>query len=121
MVRSRTIFFVLGAAAALFLSACGPQEPRTEATGPAVRRLTEAQYRNIIADLFGAHIIVSGRFDPLPRANGLSTVSAWTARVTPAGMEQFDRMAKSIAEQVVSPANRNVLVPCTPADATKPK
>src|SRR5689334_5523645 len=99
MVRARTLSFVIGAAAALLLSACGPQEPRTEATGPAVRRLTEAQYRNIIADLFGAHIIVSGRFDPLPRTNGLSTVAAWTARVTPAGMEQFDRMARSIAEQ----------------------
>jgi hypothetical protein len=99
-------FGVLGIAASLLLSACGKSEPRTEASGPGVRRLTEAQYRNTIADLL--------------RTNGLSTVGAWNAQITPSGFEQYDRMARAIAEQVVSPANRDTLVPCTPKAADRP-
>ena len=33
----------------------------------AMRRLTEAQYRNSIADIFGADIRVAGRFEPIVR------------------------------------------------------
>ena len=54
------------AAAVLFtLSACGEPEPKLEGVEPSLRRLTEQQYRNVIADLFGDHIIVAGRFDPI--------------------------------------------------------
>ena len=106
-------------AAALALSACGNSEPKVEAAGPAVRRVTEAQYRNVIADLFGSNIVVVGRFDPLLRNNGLSSTGAWDAKITPTGVEQFERMARAIADQIVSPTNRDVLIPCAPADATK--
>src|SRR5690606_324771 len=33
----------------------------------AMRRLTEAQYRNTIADIFGPAIKVAGRFEPIVR------------------------------------------------------
>ena len=105
--------------ATVALAACGKSEPKIQADGPAVRRLTETQYRNVIADLFGSNVTVVGRFDPLLRENGLSTTGAWDAKITPAGIEQFERMARNVADQVVSPANRDVLIPCTPAAADK--
>lgn len=104
----------LAAVAALALVACGSREPQTQGGPPTLRRLTEAQYRNIIADVFGTHIVVSGRFDPLVRTGGLLAVGAGRASITPSGLERFTALARSVAVQVVEPANRAWLVPCTP-------
>ncbi len=99
----------------LGIAACGRTAPPTGGADPVVRLLSEAQYRATIADVFGEQIVVGGTFDPLVRTNGLLTVGASKAHITPAGLEQFDRMARSIAAQVVNEDNRGVLVPCTPA------
>src|SRR5258708_39954143 len=37
------------------------------AVASGMRRLTEQQYRNVIADLFGEDIQVAGRMDPIAR------------------------------------------------------
>jgi hypothetical protein len=101
---------------ALLLSACGPGEPPLQPLPPDVRRLTEDQYRNIITDVFGAAIVVGGRFDTPVRTDGLLAVGARNATVTPGALRQFDEMARSIAEQVVSEPNSRLLVPC-PVDS----
>lgn len=107
---------LLGCAALLALAACGRSAPpATTGAEPVVRLLTEPQYRQIVADVFGPQIVVGGQFDPMVRTNGLLVVGASKAHVTPAGLEQFDRMARAIAAQVVSADNRDVLVPCKPA------
>jgi hypothetical protein len=102
-------------AAALTLAACGPSEPEVAGGAPDLRRLTEAQYRNIVADVFGRGIEVGGRFDPLVRTDGLLAVGARNAPITPSGFEQLEQMARSIAAQVVSPRNRGLFVGCAPA------
>ena len=96
---------------------CGSRE----AVGPiAMRRITADQYRQTIADVFGADIRVVGRFEPDARRDGLLAVgTAWVA-VTPAGFEQYDSIARRIAAQVVAPENRERFVSCTPADPTLP-
>ena len=104
----------------LVLSGCGASEPPTSGGAPEMRRLTEAQYRNIIADIFGANIIVSGRFDPLGRAGGLSAIGASSAAITPAAFEQYDNLARSIAAQVTNQKNRNFLVGCKPVSVNAP-
>jgi hypothetical protein len=113
----------VAALALLALSACGEPEPVSDGGPVVMRRLTEAQYRNIIADVFGSHIIVAGRFDPLVRTEGLLAVGAGRASITPAAFERYAAMARAIAVQVVDEQNRFVMVPCTPvstraADAT---
>src|SRR5580693_6800087 len=113
----RKIAVVATAGIALSLAACSKPEPAASGSLPTMRRLTETQYRNVIADLFGTRITVGGHFDPLVRTNGLASVGAGSARITPSGLEQYDRMARSIAAQVVSEANRDVLVPCKPSQA----
>ncbi len=99
-------------AAGFLVASCGQSEPESQGTPTDVRRLTEAQYRNIIADVFGTGIVVAGRFDKPVRTDGLLAVGERQATVTAGGMRQFDEMARSIAGQVVNDSNRRFLVPC---------
>jgi len=108
----KLIFFGFLAFACLSLSACGPAEPIEEAPAPNMRRLTEEQYRNIVADVFGKQITVSGRFDPLVRTEGLLAVSAWSTSVSTAGIMQYEEIAQSIAAQVLSKENREIYTSC---------
>ena len=92
-----------------------PASETTNDSGRAMRRLTEAQYRNAISDIFGADIEVAGRMDPLVRLpHGLQTSAVSTIAVSPAGFEQYAQMARGIAAQVVDEAHRAVLVGCWP-------
>ena len=100
------------------LAACGKSLPAVAGGGPTLRLLSEPQYRSVIADLYGQEISVGGSFDPLVRTDGLLTVGAAQAHITPAGIEQFDRMARSIASQVMAPEMRDVFVPCRPKAQT---
>jgi hypothetical protein len=115
----RTVSLALGLLSLPYLLAgCGPREPTSVGTEPAMRRLTEDQYRNIVADVFGPTITVGGRFDPLPRTDGLVALGARTVRITPSGFEQYYVIARSIAEQVVDDAHRDILIPCKPKTTT---
>jgi hypothetical protein len=101
------------AVAAVLLVGCVPDEPETPASQPKLRRLTEAQYRNSIADIFGADIVIAGRFEPLirPSQGLLEDASALTA-VSQSGFEQYDGIARNIADQVVDERHRDILLPC---------
>jgi hypothetical protein len=111
---------LLGISCALSLSGCGPGEPGTNGGPAEIRRLTEAEYRQSIADIFGGDIKVAGRFEPEMRADGLLAVGTAKVTVTPAGFEQYDSMAHGIAAQVVDEKHRDRLVSCKPADAHAP-
>ncbi|MFM8517357.1 MAG: DUF1592 domain-containing protein [Nevskiaceae bacterium] len=102
--------------AALLLVACGSREPATRGGPPTLRLLTESQYRNTIADVFGDHIEVAARFDPIVRVEGLLAIGAGRATVTPFGVERYIALARAIATQVLAEGNRELLVPCRPAN-----
>lgn len=127
----------LGAASvALALAACSPAETgsKTAATtsakesadtvvagGPVVmRRLTQKQYEQTIADLFGTDIIVGGPFEPDVREAGLLAVGAGQVSVAASGVEQYNKMGRNIAAQVVDKKNRDVLIGCKPANEHQP-
>ncbi len=102
---------------AVTLGACGPKEPKVMGGSPDLRRLTEEQYANIIADVFGEQIVIAGHFDPILRTDGLYALGTRSARITPSGFEQYYDLAASVANQVTSPDNRDDLIPCKPAQA----
>ena len=102
---------------ALLLAGCAGTEPDSPGTAAAMRRLTESQYRQVIADVFGDDIVVGGRFDPVNRVDGLLAVGASRTAINVSALERYDALARSIAAQVVDPAHRALLVPCTPVDA----
>src|SRR3954454_18200073 len=81
----------------------------------SLRRLTEQEYRNSIADIFGKEIEVRGSFEPTKRSNGLAAVSTAFLSVTPVGFESFNKMANDIAAQVTAEKYRAKL-PCAPKD-----
>lgn len=84
----------------------------------AMRRLTEAQYRNAIQDIFGLDITVAGRFEPIVRpVHELIASGAGEASISPSGIEQFDAMARNIAGQVFDEKHRGQFMACAPKDA----
>ena len=85
----------------------------------SLRRLTEQEYRNSIADIFGKEIEVRGSFEPTIRSNGLAAVSTASLSVTPVGFESFNKMANDIAAQVTAEKYRSKL-PCAPKDPKTP-
>jgi Protein of unknown function (DUF1592)/Protein of unknown function (DUF1588)/Protein of unknown function (DUF1595)/Protein of unknown function (DUF1587)/Protein of unknown function (DUF1585) len=89
----------------------------TETAASTVRRLTEPQYRNAIADIFGTDIKVVGRFEPDTRVEGLLAVGSSAVSVTPGGLEQYEEIARGIAAQVTDKDHRDKLVGCAPSAA----
>lgn len=135
MKMPRICLPVFTALAPLALSACGaanaPASSGTRDSGlstlqtlpriAGMRRITELQYRNIIADVFGPDIKVAGRFEPIVRPqHQLIATGAGSSTISPSGLEQFDAIARGIASQVFAPARRAQLMRCAPADAAKP-
>jgi hypothetical protein len=86
----------------------------------AMRRLTDAQYRNAIADIFGPDVTVAGRIEPIVRpVHELIANGAAAASISPAGIEQFDAIGRNIASQVFGEARRAQFVPCAPRDENR--
>lgn len=92
-----------------------------EVAPPGMRRLSETQYRNTIADIFGPDIQINGRFDPVIRPpHGLLAGGASEIGVSPAGFESYFNMARSISAQVTDQAHRKLLIGCEPKAAQAP-
>jgi hypothetical protein len=81
----------------------------------AMRRLTESEYRNSIADIFGPGIQVQGRFEPDRRIGGLLSASSAILSISPAGFQAYAQMADGIAAQVTDAKHRD-LIACQPAN-----
>src|SRR4051794_10089978 len=107
----------------LILAICGGAiavaASATDSYVVSLRRLTEQEYRNSIADIFGKEIEVRGSFEPTKRSNGLAAVSTAFLSVTPVGFESFNKMANDIADQVTAEKYRAKL-PCAPRDTKAP-
>jgi hypothetical protein len=92
-----------------------PATEAADATSPArVRLISQEQYANTLAYVFGPDTKVSAHFAPFRRTDGLLEVGASSAGVTLGQMQEFQRTAGAMAEQIVSPEHRNFLIPCAP-------
>lgn len=113
---------LIAAVTVTVLASIAMARPATTAPGDApaaVRRLTKDQYTQVIGDLFGNEITISGRFEPDLRREGLLAVGASALTVTPSGAEQYDVMARGIAAQIVDVRHRDSLLACRPKDPVK--
>jgi Protein of unknown function (DUF1592)/Protein of unknown function (DUF1588)/Protein of unknown function (DUF1585)/Protein of unknown function (DUF1595)/Protein of unknown function (DUF1587) len=95
-------------------AAIAAQEPATPGGPPAFRRLNEAQYVNSINDVFGAGLLIPGRFEPPLRDDGLLAIGESKVVVTPSGAEQYELRAREIAAQVLAEKRRPQVLPCAP-------
>ncbi|MEI7931625.1 MAG: DUF1592 domain-containing protein [Alphaproteobacteria bacterium] len=95
----------------------------------AHRRITEAEYKQAVADIFGPAIKVDGRFEPELRKDGLLAIGAGEVSISDAGFAQYFAIARTVADQVlpdapaqgpqqaVVQASRDKVVACMPARA----
>ncbi len=104
--------------------ACGASEPVPQAAVgvatiestsiPRVRLLSQEQYFNSLAYVFGPDISVAAHFTPFRRTDGLVETGASAAGVTSGQIDEFQRTAMAIADQIVGPQHRDFLLPCVP-------
>ena len=114
--------FALTASTAATPSIAAPAIAASETAAAApgsivMRRLTPEQYEHIIAQTFGADVSAGARFSDQTRESGLIAISASRTTITGPEMEQFDGLARGIAEKVVDKDHRDSLIPCQPASA----
>lgn len=84
----------------------------------ATRRLTETEYRHSVADIFGADIVVNGRFEPERREQGLLAIGAGMLSISASGFEQYYSIAKRVSDQVLDDKHRARFAVCKPSSAT---
>ncbi|MEQ8207779.1 MAG: DUF1592 domain-containing protein [Woeseia sp.] len=94
-----------------------PAEPDTEGSPLRARLVTTEQYQNSLAYIFGPSVDVRVQFAPPQRTEGLVANGAANAGLSETQVEQFQRAASGVAEQVVDDNHREYLLPCQPADA----
>ncbi len=123
-----------GVLAALVLAGCSAKtetsagaKPQAAVTAPEppianaplrVRVLTQDQYFNSLAYVFGPDARLDARFPPFRRTDGLLALGAGAAGVTASGVEKFQHTAQLLAAQVVDVRHRDFLVPCKPKSTT---
>jgi hypothetical protein len=84
-------------------------------SAPALPRLTTAQYKNVIRDLFGAAIQVP-ELEPDQRPYSFSIIGASTTTVSEHGVELYSQAAFGIAKAVFADTTlRQAVVGCSPA------
>jgi len=91
-----------------------------KADAPAARLITQTQYVNTLEVIFGPGLRFSPKFAPIPRVDGLVAVGTSGAIMTSGALDQFDTVARVVAEQATSPQNRDFLIPCQPKAENAP-
>src|SRR5512145_2398089 len=107
----------LAVAPAIKTSAQRAGEART--IKPAIRRITETQYRRTIADVFGPGIKINARFEPEKREEGLLAIGSAELSLTSSGFEQYFALASSISDQALGEKQRATSASCKPADPNR--
>jgi hypothetical protein len=120
MAYAKLAVGILAIAFAVGVSVTSSADDKAVAGEGVTRRLSQDQYRQVITDLFGSTIKVGGRFEPDIRRDGLLAAGASQVSVTASGLEDYDHIARNVAAQVVNEQNRDMLVPCKPANAKQP-
>ncbi len=96
-------------------------QPDYSAPAPVLRRLTYSQYVHSIDDLFGTGLVLPDELEPDTRAAGLYAVGASLTSISALGVDRYESVAYTIAEQVLTdPTRRAAIVGCvpvSPADA----
>lgn len=103
---------------ALTLEQLSPTEswPEAEARTVSLRRLTRAQYTNVVEDLFGDGVVVPLIAEPDVKSAGLVALGGASSTYSPRGVESLEAASYQLVDQVMaSDELRGALVGCMPA------
>ena len=82
---------------------------------PTVRRLTQAQYANAVHDVIGEEVVTPAQLEPDSVVAGFKEVGASITTISNRGVEQYEKAAYTIAEQIISNETlKNRWFTCTP-------
>jgi hypothetical protein len=81
-----------------------------------MRLMSQDQYVNSLAYIFGPDLPVDARFATPQRVDGLDANSAAFAGVTAAQLGRYQRTAFAVSRAVVDPQHRDFLIACKPKD-----
>ncbi|MDX2276639.1 MAG: DUF1588 domain-containing protein [Hyphomonadaceae bacterium] len=118
-----SLLAVIGAVLVCFVGGLGfaqaerSEEPLSTGAPTNLRRLTEAQYRASVNDIFG-EVSLTGRFERGLRQDRLIAVGASQQGLSPFSFEQYDVMARGVAAQITAPDRRGAL-PCAPQNVER--
>lgn len=125
-----TPFILLVAALGLGCSSssgpAGPSESSAAALddyvpGPmSMRRLTKEQYLSTIESIFGDEVEVLPPTEVDTRVEGLLSLGANAATITPAGFERYEASARQVAAAALSEPLRSQWLACSPSSPTGP-
>jgi len=104
------------AAASAAVGAAPTGEPVTAGMPKRLRALTQEQYLNTLAYVFGPDVQVNANFPPAMRTDGLLALGTGRGGVSSAQLELYQKAAVNVAQLVVDPERRNFLLTCTPKD-----
>lgn len=110
-LAAATVAVVLAVAGLAYVN----MKPGVSSAAPAplqMRRMTESQYRNTIADVFSPDIRVVGRFEPDLRVEGLAAVGSSQVSISASGYEQYYALAGRIAGQLLDDEQWRSIMPC---------
>ena len=80
----------------------------------SVPRLTAAQYRNSIQDIFGEDIITPPTLEPDIESGGFTAVGTKISTISPRGVELYEEGAYTLSAQLVAEDKRARLTDCQP-------
>ena len=92
-------------------------EPVTDGTRKRVRTLTQQQYLNTLAYVFGPDVRLLPNFPPAQRTDGLLALGTGRGGISTAQVELYQKAAATVAQLVMKPERRDFLMMCVPKDA----
>ncbi len=81
-----------------------------------LRLISQEQYRNTLANIFGADAVPALSFAPAERTEGLIAIGGAYIGLTDSQVENYHRIASLVADMVVAPERREFLIPCKPVE-----
>lgn len=96
------------------------REAPVHAGPPTVKLISQQQYANTMAALFGDDIEVPAQFPPVNRTEGLLSLGNANTAITPVIVERFYRYGQLVTGQLFAPDRRDFVVPCKPTDELAP-
>ena len=132
LIRVSALPYVVGFAASLLLAGCaGPSappaktaaaktaaEPDNAGTPKHLRALTQDQYLNTLAYVFGPDVQIEPHFPPAQRTDGLLALGTSRGGVSSAQLELYQKAALGVSQLVINPERRKFLFTCQPKSAT---
>ena len=97
-------------------AAVSAAEPPSEGTPKRLRALTQDQYLNTLAYVFGPDVQLNPNFPPAQRTEGLLALGTGRGGISSSQLELYQKAAVTVAQLVVDEDRRKFLLTCTPKD-----